>query len=105
MVAVHHIMIPNSKYIPGLKMCLLLPQHLAQEAQNKHPCPRGTRIADNDEALLLIWNLGKHKRTVPHSPLAKTPTFRMALASHIYLAFVVHCEALEAQYYRQEHLL
>ena len=29
---VHLIKIPNSKYVPELKMCLLLPHHWAQEA-------------------------------------------------------------------------
>jgi hypothetical protein len=28
----HQIKIPNSLYLPGLRMCLLSPQHWAQEA-------------------------------------------------------------------------
>jgi hypothetical protein len=95
--AVHHIKIPNSKYIPSLKICLLLPR--------QYPFPRGTRIEDNDEALLLIWNQGRHKRIIPHSPMTNTPTFRMALALHTYHAFMAHCKTAEAQYYRQELFL
>jgi hypothetical protein len=103
--AVHHIKIPNSNYIPGLKICLLLPQHLAQETQDKYPLPRGTRIEDNDEALLLIWNQGKHKQTVLHSPLTNTPTFITAPALRTYHAFVALYNAAEAQYYCRESIL
>jgi hypothetical protein len=52
--AVHHIKIPNSKYIPDLKICLLLPHHWVQEAQDKYPLPRWMSIEVDDEALLLI---------------------------------------------------
>jgi hypothetical protein len=38
----HKIKIPNSLYLPGLKRCLLLPQHWAQEAGEEHPLPDGT---------------------------------------------------------------
>jgi hypothetical protein len=50
----HHIKIPNSKYVPSLKICLQLLQHWVQETQDKYPLLRGTRIEDNDKALLLI---------------------------------------------------
>jgi hypothetical protein len=52
---VHHIKIPNSAYIPGLKFCLLSPQHWAQEAKDKFPLPRGTRMENNNEAIILLW--------------------------------------------------
>jgi hypothetical protein len=35
----HLIKIPNSKYIPEVIICLLLPHHWAQEAQDKYPLP------------------------------------------------------------------
>ena len=38
----HESKIPNSLYLPGLKKCLLSPQHWAQEAGDNHPLPRGT---------------------------------------------------------------
>ena len=40
----HRIKIPNSLYLPGLKMCLLSPQHWAQEARDNYPLPNGTRM-------------------------------------------------------------
>ncbi len=52
--AVHLIKMPNSKYIPELKICLLLPYQWAQETQDKYPLPRGTRMEEDNEALILI---------------------------------------------------
>jgi hypothetical protein len=51
--AIHHIKIPISKFVADLKIRLLLPHHWAQEAQDKYPLPRGTRIEEVDDALLL----------------------------------------------------
>jgi hypothetical protein len=51
---VHLIKIPNSKYIPNLKVCLLSPHHWAQEAKDHHPVPKGTKMDPKDEALTLI---------------------------------------------------
>jgi hypothetical protein len=40
----HKICIPNSLYLPGLRMCLLSPQHWAQEAEDNYPLPNSTRM-------------------------------------------------------------
>ncbi len=53
---VHLIKILNSKYVPDLKVCLLLPHHWAQEVKDHYPVPKGTKIDTNNEALTLIWN-------------------------------------------------
>jgi hypothetical protein len=53
---VHLIKIPNSKYIPDLKVCLLSPHQWAQEAKDHYPVPKGTKTDTNNEALTLIWN-------------------------------------------------
>jgi hypothetical protein len=58
---VHLIKIPNSKYVPDLKVCLLLPHHWAQEAKDHYPVPKGTNMDTNDEALTLIWNQQKYR--------------------------------------------
>jgi hypothetical protein len=52
---VHLIKIPNSKYAPELKVCLLLPHHWAQEAKNHYPLPKETKMEEDDEMLALIW--------------------------------------------------
>ena len=52
---VHLIKIPNSKYVPDLKMCLLAPHHWAQEANDHYPFPKGTKAETDNEALRLLW--------------------------------------------------
>jgi hypothetical protein len=40
----HKLRIPNSLFLPGLRMCLLSPQHWAQEAGDNYPLLNGTRM-------------------------------------------------------------
>jgi hypothetical protein len=40
----HKLRIPNGLYLPGLRTCLLSPQHWAQEAGDNYPLPNGTRM-------------------------------------------------------------
>ncbi len=96
---VHLIKIPNSKYIPDLKVCLLLPHHWAQEVKDHYPVPKGTKMDTDNEALTLIWKQQKYQRTIPYHPLTNTPSFRTALALCTYHAFVTLFEAAEAQYH------
>jgi hypothetical protein len=102
---VHLIKIPNSKYVPDLKVCLLSPHHWAQEAKDHYPVPKGTKMDTNNKALTLIWNQRRHRQTIPYHPLTSTPSFRTALASRTYRAFVALFEAAEVQYHRREHVL
>ncbi len=102
---VHLIKIPNSKYVPDLKVCRLLPHHWAQEAKDHYPVPKGTKMDTDNEALTLIWNQRRHQRTIPYHPLTNTPSFRTALASRTYRAFVALFEAAEVQYHQREHIL
>jgi hypothetical protein len=55
---IHCIKISNSLSVPGLKMCLLLPQHWAQEAGDNHPLMHGTRVENNASNCTLIWRQG-----------------------------------------------
>ncbi len=102
---VHLIKISNSKYVPDLKVCLLLPHHWAQEAKDHYPVPKGTKMDTNDEALTLIWSQQKYQWTIPYHPLTNTPSFRTAPALRTYCAFVALFEAAEAQYHRREQVL
>jgi hypothetical protein len=102
---VHLIKIPNSKYVPDLKVCLLLPHHWAQEAKDHYPVPKGTKTDTNNETLTLIWKQQKYQWTIPYHPLTNTPSFCTALALHTYRAFVALFEAAEAQYHQREHIL
>jgi hypothetical protein len=54
---------------------------------------------------ILIWKQGKLRRTSLYHPLTNTPSFRTAPALGTYCTFVALCEAAEAQYCRQEHVL
>ncbi len=101
----HLIKIPNSKYVPDLKVCLLLPHHWVQEAKDHYPVPKGTKMDTNEKALMLIWNQLRHQRTIPYHPLTNTPSFRTAPALRTYHAFVALFEAAKAQYHQREHVL
>jgi hypothetical protein len=85
---VHLIKIPNSKYIPDLKVCLQLPHHWVQEAKDHYPVPKGTKMEEADKTLMLIWKQHKHRQTIPYHPLTNTPSFQTAPASRTYRAFV-----------------
>ncbi len=102
---VHLIKIPNSKYVPDLKVCLLSPHHWAQEAKDHYPVPNGTKIDTDNEALMLIWKQQRHQRTILYHPLTNTPSFCTALALHTYQAFVALYKAAEAQDHCREHVL
>jgi hypothetical protein len=102
---VHLIEISNSKYVPDLKVCLLLLHHWAQEAKDHYPVPKGTKMDTDDEVLMLIWNQRRHQRTIPYHPLTNTPSFLTAPASRTYRAFVALFEAAKAQYHQREHVL
>ncbi len=102
---VHLITIPNSKYVPDLRVCFLLPHHWAQEAKDHYPFPKGTKMDTGNEVLTLMWNQRRHRWTVPYHPLINTPSFCTTLALRTYRAFVALLEATEAQYHQWEHIL
>jgi hypothetical protein len=99
------IKISNSKYVPDLKVCLLVPHHWAQEAKDHYPVPKGTKMEKDNEALMLIWKQQRHRQTIPYHPLTNTPSFCTAPASCTYHTFVALYEAAEAQYHFREHVL
>jgi hypothetical protein len=73
----HHICIPNSLYIPGLKKCLLLPQHRAQEAADNK-----TWMGNCVQCCILYWCGGQ--KTVPFSTSTNTLTFFTAPSLGMY---------------------
>ncbi len=72
----HQIKIPNSLYVPGLKLTLLSPQHWAQQVRDDVPCPNGTGASLNGTKVVLYWNQQKHSATVTYDPSTNTPTIR-----------------------------
>jgi len=93
---IHTIRIPNSLYLPGLKQCLLSPQHWAQEAGDGQ-----TWMGNFDRECVLNWH-GGGKKTVLFDPSTNTPIFTTAPSSRTYCTFAATFEALEATYYRKE---
>jgi hypothetical protein len=76
----HNIRIPNSLYLPGLKKCLLSPQHWVQsEADNK------TWMWNFVQCCILYWHGGK--KTVPFSTLTNTPNIFTVPSLQMYQAF------------------
>jgi hypothetical protein len=102
---VHLIKIPNSKYIPDLKMCLLAPHHWGQEAKDHYPVTKGTQAETDNEVLMVLWKKQRHRQTIPYHPFTNTPTFCTAPAPRTYRTFVALYKAAEAQYHQREHVL
>jgi len=100
----HRIKIPNSLYLPGLKMCLLSPQHWAQEARDNYPLPNGTRMENNAHSCKLLWGQGLFSKTIPFGNATNTPVFYTSLSTSTYWAFVHTFQALEAPFFSREHV-
>ena len=101
----HRIHIPNSLYLPDLRMCLLSPQHWAQEAGDNYPLPNGTRMENTANNCILIWGQGAFKKTVPFNPSTNTPMFYTFPKTVAYRAFASTFMALEAPFFWREHVL
>jgi hypothetical protein len=101
----HCIHIPNSLYLPDLRMCLLLPQHSAQEAGDNYPLPNGTRMENTANNFILIWGQGAFKKTVLFDPSTNTPILYTSPKTVAYRAFASTFMALEAPFFRREHVL
>jgi hypothetical protein len=101
----HEIKIPNSLYLPDLKRCLLSPQHWAQEAGDNYPLPQGTRMENDNKRCVLVWGQGKYKKFIPYNSTSNIPIMYSALSSLAYHAYATTFEALEASFFRREHVL
>ena len=55
--------------------------------------------------VILIWGHGEHWHTIPHSRDTNTPVFCTAPTRSTYRAFSTHVGAMEANFYRQEHVI
>jgi hypothetical protein len=85
----HLIKIPNSLYVAKLRMCLLSPQHWAQEAGDEQ-----TWMGNYRDRCVLNWKGGK--KTVPFQPMTNVPVFYMAPSSCSYCVFTATFDAMEA---------
>ncbi len=96
----HRVCIPNSLYLPGLRIRLLSPQHWAQEARDNYPLPNGT--ANN---CVLFWDKGKFSKTIPFNTVTNTPIFHTSLTISLYRPFIHIFQALEAPFFTCKHFL
>jgi hypothetical protein len=101
----HRVKIPNSLYLPGLKMCLLSPQHWAQEVGDDYPLPHGTRMENTAHSCVLRWGQGKFSKTILFNPSTNTPIFHTSPSTSSYRAFVNTFMACEAPFFSREHVL
>jgi hypothetical protein len=101
----HCIKIPNSLYLPGLRMCLLLPQHWAQEAGDDYPLPNVMRMENNVHSCVLLWGQGKFLKTIPFNFATNTPIFYTLPSTLLYCAFVNTFMACKAPFFSCEHVL
>jgi hypothetical protein len=101
----HQIKILNSLYLPDLTMCLLLPQHWAQEGGGNYPLPHGTRMKNTASNCTLIWGQGAFCKTIPFNASTNTPIFFTSPKTLAYRAFAATFMALEAPFFRREHVL
>lgn len=72
---IHTIWILNSLYLPDLQMCLLSPQHWAQEANNNAPTQWGTQMENYANSCRLLWQQATYSKTIPFDPITNTPVF------------------------------
>ena len=64
----HHILLPNSYYVPGATSKLLSPQHWAQMAKDNRPIPRGTWCATHHDVIIFEWRQRRYRRMVRFDP-------------------------------------
>ncbi len=101
----HRVRIPNSLYLPGLRMCLLSPQHWAQEARDYYPLPNGTRMENNVNNCVLFWGQGKFSKMIPFDAAMNTPIFHTSPSTSSYRSFVNTFQVLEAPFFARERVL
>ncbi len=94
----HNVCIPESLYVPGMKKCLLSPQHWAQTVADKK-----TWMGNSKDCCILFWNRGQ--KTVPFSTTINVPTFFMAPSSCTYQTFDATFQACEAPFFQRETVL
>jgi hypothetical protein len=94
----HNIRIPESLFAPGMKKCLLSPQHWAQNVADKK-----TWKGNFDDCCILFWDGGQ--KTVPFSTTTNVPTFFTAPSLCTYQTFATTFEAYEAPFFQRETVL
>ena len=62
-------------------------------------------MESDEKDCVLIWGQGKYKKTIPFNPNSNVPIMYLASLSLVYRAFAATFEAMEASFFRREHVL
>ncbi len=95
----HNTCIPKSLYVPGMKKCILSPQHWVQTAADK----KKTWMRNFDDCCILFWDGGQ--KTITFSTIKNVPTFFTAPSLRTYQTFPTTFEACEAPFFQGETVL
>ncbi len=87
----HRVHIPNSLYLPGLRMYLLSHQH--------YPLPNSARMENNASNCVLSWGQGKFSKTIPFNTATNPPIFHTSPSKLLHRAFVNTFQVLEAPFF------
>jgi hypothetical protein len=79
--------IPNTYYVPECPLRLFFPQHYSQETRDH----RGTYSTNFGDHVLLVWNHGKHKTTLPLSASSNVGILCNAPGYQVFSHFVGPC--------------
>jgi hypothetical protein len=88
----HTILLPNTYYVPHSPHRLLSPQHWAQVAKDDFPHKDGTWSATYKDAIVMTWNQGGSRRTIPLNVESNVGIFYTAPSNHSFTALC--CSAL-----------
>jgi hypothetical protein len=94
----HTIKLPNSAYIPGMKLTLLSPQHWAASNGDDED---GTYIKMGKSGCWLVWDHARFSKYVPLDTGTNTPIFNTAPGSFNYRAFEATYLSMDASNIRQ----
>jgi hypothetical protein len=83
----HKITIKDSLYVPKAPICLLLPQHWSQSADDKNPNPHGTWCADYHDFLVLKLDQEQYQCTIPWERRTNVARLRSAAGTTKYRMF------------------
>jgi hypothetical protein len=97
----HILKIPNTYYIPECPLRLFSPQHYSQATSDY----RGTFSTNFGDHVLLVWDHGRYKATLPLSPTSNVGILRSAPGHAVFSCFVgMHVDASPAPALFDSHL-
>ncbi len=62
-------------------------------------------MENNDKQCVLVWGQGKYKKSIQYNSTSNVPIMYSASSSLAYRAYATTFEALEASFFRREHVL